>query len=72
MSGGGQLSVGGYLAYQHGIYADLTAVGNGVRIRYPLGVSSLADARLRLQGTQNSLLLNGSVLITRVHREPRL
>jgi translocation and assembly module TamB len=70
MTGGGQLSVGGYLAYQHGIYADLTATGNGVRIRYPLGVSSLADARLRLQGTQNSLLLNGSVLITRFTVSP--
>ena len=25
MTGGGQLTVGGYLAYQHGIFADLTA-----------------------------------------------
>ena len=65
MSGGGQLSVGGYLAYQHGIYADLTATGNGIRIRYPQGVSSLADATLHLQGLQNNLLLSGDVLITR-------
>jgi translocation and assembly module TamB len=65
MSGGGQLSVGGYLAYQHGIYADLTATGNGIRIRYPQGVSSLADASLHLQGPQNNLLLSGDVLITR-------
>jgi len=40
MSGGGLLSVSGYLAYRHGIYADLSATGNGIRIRYPQGVSS--------------------------------
>jgi translocation and assembly module TamB len=65
MTGGGLLSVGGYLAYQHGIYADLTVTGNGIRIRYPQGVSSLADASLHLQGLQNNLLLSGDVLITR-------
>ncbi len=40
MSGGGLLSVGGYLAYQHGLYADLSVTGKGIRIRYPQGVSS--------------------------------
>jgi translocation and assembly module TamB len=70
MSGGGLLSVGGYLAYQHGIYADLSVTGKGVRIRYPQGVSSLADATLRLQGSQNNLLLSGDVLITRFTVSP--
>jgi len=65
MSGGGLLSVAGYLAYQHGIYADLSVTGKEIRIRYPLGVSSLADATLRLQGSQNNLMLSGDVLITR-------
>jgi translocation and assembly module TamB len=65
MTGGGQLSVGGYLAYQHGIYADLTVTGKNTRIRYPEGVSSLADTTLRLQGTQRNLALTGNVLITR-------
>jgi translocation and assembly module TamB len=65
MSGGGLVSVGGYLAYQHGIYADLTVTGDQIRIRYPQGVSSLADASLHLQGQQNNLLLSGDVLITR-------
>ena len=46
MSGGGPLTVGGYLSYQHGIYADLSVTGQGVRIRYPQGVSSLADSTL--------------------------
>ena len=72
MSGGGLLSVGGYLAYQHGIFADLNVTGQGIRIRYPQGVSSLADATLRLEGPQNNLLLSGNVLITRFTVSPDL
>jgi len=65
LSGGGQLSVGGYIGFQRGLYADLTATGKAIRIRYPQGISSLADATLRLQGPQNNLLLSGNVLVTR-------
>ncbi len=72
MSGGGLLSVTGYLAYQRGIYADLSVTGKGIRIRYPQGVSSLADATLHLQGSQNNLLLGGDVLITRFTVSPDL
>jgi translocation and assembly module TamB len=72
MTGGGQLSLGGYLAYQHGIYADLSVTGRQIRIRYPEGVSSLADADLQLQGTQTSLLLSGKILLTRFSVSPDL
>lgn len=72
MSGGGLLSVGGSLSYQHGLYADLSVTGKGVRIRYPQGVSSLADADLHLQGTQTNLLLSGNVMITRFATSPDL
>ena len=72
MTGGGQLSVGGYLAYQRGLFADLTVTGKSMRIRYPEGVSSVADTTLHLQGTQNSLLLSGDVLITRFSVNPDL
>ena len=72
MSGGGLLSVGGYLAYQRGIYANLSVSGKGVRIRYPQGVSSLADIGLRLQGSLTNLLLAGDVLITRFSVSPDL
>jgi len=65
MSGGGLLSVSGYLAYRNGVYADLSLSGKGIRIRYPQGVSSAADINLQLQGPQNNLLLSGGVLITR-------
>jgi len=72
MSGGGLLSLSGFLAYQHGIYADLSATGQGIRIRYPPGVSSLADATLHLQGSQSNLLLSGDVLVTRFSVSPDL
>jgi translocation and assembly module TamB len=70
MSGGGQLSVTGYLAYQRGLYADLRVNGKGIRIRYPAGVSSLADGSFHLQGVQNNLLLSGNVMITRFSVSP--
>lgn len=72
VSGGGQLAVTGYLAYQHGLYADLRVNGKGIRIRYPSGVSSLADGNFHLQGVENSLLLSGNVTITRFSVSPDL
>jgi translocation and assembly module TamB len=72
MSGGGLLSVTGYLTYQRGIYADLSISGKEIRIRYPQGVSSLADATFHLQGPQNNMLLSGDVLITRFSVSPDL
>ncbi len=63
-SGGGQIKLGGFLMYQGGIYGDVTATAKDVRVRYA-GISMSADASLRLQGTQNSLLLSGDITITR-------
>jgi translocation and assembly module TamB len=65
VSGGGKLTLGGFLTYQQGLYGNLTATAKDVRIRYPQGVSSMANAQLRLQGTSRSLLLSGNVMITR-------
>jgi translocation and assembly module TamB len=65
ISGGGKLKLGGFVTYQQGLYADLNATAKDVRIRYPQGISSMADAKMRLQGTQGSLLLSGSITVTR-------
>jgi translocation and assembly module TamB len=70
VSGGGQLSIGGYLAYQRGLYTDLSITGKGVRIRYPEGISTQADATLKLQGSKNGLLLSGDAQITRFTVSP--
>lgn len=65
VSGGGLLTLGGFITYQRGVYADLTATAKDVRIRYPQGMSTMVNAKLRLQGTQQSSLLSGNVTITR-------
>jgi translocation and assembly module TamB len=65
VSGGGRLTVDGFITYQQGLYGDLTATAKDVRIRYPQGISSMADAKLRLQGTEKSLFLSGNVTVTR-------
>ncbi len=71
MSGGGQVKVTGAITYQQGIYADLKLTASNVRVRYS-GLSTTADANLRLQGTQNSLLFGGNVLITRFLVSPNI
>jgi translocation and assembly module TamB len=63
-TGGGQLKIGGYLAYQKGVFVNLTATGEVVRVRYN-GLSATANASFRMQGGPQSLLLSGNVLITR-------
>ena len=60
----------GFLAYRNGIYFDLTAKGSDVRLRYPPGVSSSADATLRYTGSAKSSLLSGDILITRFGMNP--
>jgi translocation and assembly module TamB len=72
VTGGGRLQLGGSITYQNGLYGDLTATGKDIRIRYPQGVSSMADAKLRLQGTETNLLLSGNVLLTRFSISPNL
>jgi translocation and assembly module TamB len=63
-TGGGQLKFGGFLAYQQGLYGDFTATGKDIRVRYG-GISATTDTTLHLLGTQNNMMLSGSVQITR-------
>ena len=64
MTGGGQLKIGGFLTYNNGIYADLTATGDVVRVRL-YGLSATANTSLKLQGGPQSAQLSGNVLLTR-------
>lgn len=70
-TGGGDLKIGGFITYQQGIYADLTATGKSIRVRYS-GLSSTADLKLRLQGPERSLLLSGNILLTRFLVSPNI
>ncbi len=63
-TGGGLLKIGGFLTYRDGVYADLTATGDNVRVRL-YGLSATANTSLRLQGGPQSALLSGTVLLTR-------
>jgi len=72
MSGGGMLTLNGYLAYQKELYADLSVTGKSIRIRYPQGVSSVADATLHLAGSQTNMLLSGNVVLNRFSLNPDL
>ncbi|MGC2399679.1 MAG: translocation/assembly module TamB domain-containing protein [Acidobacteriaceae bacterium] len=63
-TGGGQLKVTGFLAYQQGLYGDFTASGKDIRVRYG-GISATADTTLHLLGSQNNMLLSGNIQITR-------
>ncbi len=64
MTGGGQLNIGGSLRFRNGLYADLTASGDVVRVRL-YGISATANAHLKLQGGIQGAMLSGNVLITR-------
>jgi translocation and assembly module TamB len=63
-TGGGQLTLGGFIAYQNGVYGNITATGHEIRVRYS-GVSATADTTLRLQGSAKNMLLSGNIQITR-------
>ena len=63
-TGGGQLKIGGSIRYRNGVYADLTATGEVVRVRL-YGLSATANANLKLQGNTQNAFLSGSILLTR-------
>jgi len=70
-TGGGNLTLGGYITYSNGMFFDLTATGKDIRIRYPEGVSSQATADLRLVGGVSTSVLSGDVTVTRFALTPQ-
>jgi translocation and assembly module TamB len=70
-TGGGTVSLTGSATYQSGVLLlDLGATAHDVRLRYPPGVSSTANADLRLTGSTNSALLSGDVVVTKLAVTP--
>ena len=70
-SGGGELVLGGFIAYSNELTFNLTARGKDIRLRYPPGISSSGDANLTLAGTPKSALLSGEITVTRLGLNPR-
>ncbi len=65
--GGGLVTFGGYAtAYNHQLNFNLTLQSQDVRLRYPPGVSSMANAELRWSGTSASSVLSGDVTVTKL------
>jgi translocation and assembly module TamB len=70
-TGGGLVKLGGYASTSNGqLNFNLTVQGQDVRLRYPPGVSSTADADLRWVGTQTASTLSGDVTVTKLSMTP--
>lgn len=71
-SGGGKVTMTGFVT-QRGNIADLRIelVADQVRLRYPEGVSTLANAKLTWTGTSQRSLVSGTVTILRTGFTPR-
>lgn len=70
-TGGGSVTLTGSGTYQNATFLmDFGATAHDVRLRYPPGVSSTANADLRLTGSSTSALLSGNVLVTKFSVTP--
>jgi len=70
-SGGGQVTFGGSATwYKRQLNFDLTLQEREVRLRYPPGVSSTANADLHFVGSSAASALSGDVTITRISVTP--
>jgi translocation and assembly module TamB len=70
-TGGGTVALTGSAINQSGVLLlDFGATAHDVRLRYPPGVSSTANADLRLTGTTNSAVLSGDVVVTKLAVTP--
>ncbi len=71
-TGGGTVALTGSATYQGGgaFLIDFGASAHDVRLRYPPGVSSTANADLRLTGTTNSAVLSGDIVVTKLAVTP--
>lgn len=70
-TGGGNLKLSGFAAFGSTLAFRLEANANGVRVRYPEGVSSVSDAALTLTGTSERSVLAGDVTIQKIAYNPR-
>ena len=68
--GGGQVSVGGSIAYKPALQFNLALQGKSMRLRYPDGLRSVLDANLAFTGTKDASTLNGRVLIDNLSFTP--
>src|SRR5579872_6779280 len=69
--GGGNVTFGGYAtAYNRQLNFNLTMQAQDVRLRYPPGVSSTANADLRWAGSATASVLSGDVTVNKLAVTP--
>jgi len=62
--GGGQVSIGGAIAYRPSLQFNLLLQSQSVRLLYPEGLRTLLDANLSLNGNLTASSLNGRVSVS--------
>ncbi len=70
-TGGGKLTLGGFVVLGGTPRFGLRAKGSSVRIELQPGVSVVADGNLNLSGTRSASQLSGTASITRIAYAPR-
>jgi translocation and assembly module TamB len=65
-TGGGNVTAQGFVTYQPAVQFNVKLSAKQVRLRYPEGVRAELGSDLSLNGTPDSALLNGQVLIQRL------
>lgn len=65
-AGGGAVTGTGFMVYGAQTNFDLNINAKGVRVRYPEGVRTVADANLQVEGSPANSVLSGRVLIDRL------
>ena len=70
-TGGGTLDFKGDATYLNGqLNFNLNAIGKDVRLRYPPGVSSTADAELHWIGTRSASSVSGEITVNKIAVTP--
>jgi len=71
-SGGGKVDATGFAALTGGLITfRMEAKTQGVRVRYPEGVSSISDSDLTMAGTSERSEVSGTVTVSRVSINPK-
>jgi translocation and assembly module TamB len=71
-TGGGKVELSGFVSYPGDVPVfQLQATANQVRVRYPEGVSTVANADLRLAGTSDRSTVTGAITILRTGFNPQ-
>ena len=70
-SGGGILDLKGDVTnYNRQLNFNLTAIGKEVRLRYPPGVSSTANAELHWVGSRSASMISGEIMVNKLSVTP--